>query len=402
MGGVAHGGDQGWILALLGGFLLAGYAAHVVGRRAHVPRVTLLLLLGWLAGPGGFDLVEPAVASWFPLVAKVALSLVGFILGERFFGRRMADLGRLVITVSVVQSVVTALVVFTALLAIGTSVPVALLFGGIATATAPAATVDVIREVRARGPVTDVTTGVVALDDAYAVILFSLLLVLAQGVTGHEAAWSVLFEGGWEVLGGALLGVALGVPMAWLTGRARPGELTLLEALGFVLLTGGLASLFDVSYLLACMTLGAVVARRARHHTRPLHAIEGISQPFLVLFFLLAGFEFDPATLGRATIVAAAYVASRTLGKVAGGYFGARLARAPATVRRHVGWCLLPQAGVALGLALLAEESLPEVGRDLLSILVGTTFAFEVLGPISTRLALDRAREARTTESQLG
>jgi Kef-type K+ transport system membrane component KefB len=382
---------NGWILTVLGAFLLLGFLANEVGRRAHVPRVTLLLLLGF--GAGALDLIADELASWFPLVARVALSLVGFILGERFFGSRRAGYGRVIVLTSVAESLVAAGVVLALLWAVGVPLPLALLLAGIAPATAPAATLDVIREARAEGPVTDTTIGIVALDDAYCVILFSLFLVAAQGISGEQTAWSVVGLSLWEVFGAVGLGLALGLPMAWLTGRVRPGELSLLEALGFVLLCGGIASLLDVSYVLASMTLGGVVARRAQHHTRPLHAIEGISQPFLVLFFLLAGFEFELEVFGRLSFVAVGYVGARTLGKVLGGYLGARVAAAPAVVQAHVGWCLLPQAGVALGLALVAAERIPRLGGELLTVLVGTTFIFEIVGPIATKLALRSARE---------
>ncbi|MGB5283004.1 MAG: cation:proton antiporter, partial [Polyangiales bacterium] len=248
-------------------------------------------------------------------------------------------------------------------------------------------------EVQSKGPLTDTVLSVVAIDDAYAIILFSLLLVIAQTISGDGFAWSFLLAGAWELLGAVVLGVAIGAPMSWVTGRVRPGELTLLEALGFVLLCGGLASLIGVSYLLACMVLGAVVANRARHHTRPFHAIEGVSQPFLVLFFLLAGFELDPSMFALVGVTGAGYVVFRSIGKVIGSYAGARFARAPSDLAKHVGWCLLPQAGVALGLGLLAAERFPEFGGAILSLLVGTTFVFEVLGPIATRVSLKRAGE---------
>lgn len=384
---------EGWILALLGAFLLLGVLADVVGRRAHVPRVTLLLLLGFLAGSYALDLVAEDVESWFPLVARVALSMVGFILGERFFGRNLRQVGRLVLWVSVLESIAAAVAVFVILLAIGTDLALALLLAGLAPATAPAASLDVIRETESRGPVADVTTGVVAIDDAYGVVLFSLLLVLAQALSGGEASWSVVLLGMWEVAGAVLLGIGLGVPMAWASGRLEPGQLTLLEALGFTLLCGGLAAMIQVSHIMACIALGAVVARRSREGTRPLHAIEDVSRPFLVLFFLLAGFDFDPSEFAAMAGVVAAYVGARSVGKLAGGYLGARIGGAPRPVARTVGWCLLPQAGVALGLALVAAERLPDAGGRLLSLMVGSTFVFEVVGPIATRTALHRAGE---------
>ena len=387
----------GFTLVVTGVFLLAGYVAHVVGRRAHIPRVTLLLFLGVLAGPSGFALLSPDVVEWFPLATQVALSLVGFILGERFFGKKERRTGRLVLAVALAESLGAALAVFLALIAAGSSVAVALLFAGIAPASAPAATMDVIRESRAEGRLTQTVLGVVAIDDAYGILLFSFLLVIAQAISGGTLSWFVLVEGGWEIAGAGALGLALGLPMAWVTGRVRPGELTLLEALGSVLLCGGLASVIGVSYLLACMTLGAVVARRAHHHTRPLHAIEGISQPFLVVFFVLAGFGFDPSSFMALGLTGLIYVVARSAGLVAGGYIGAAAGGASPAIRKYVGWCLLPQAGVALGLGLVAAERFPEVGHAVLSVLVGITFLFELVGPVAARISLHLAGETGQT-----
>jgi Kef-type K+ transport system membrane component KefB len=387
---------SGWPLVAIGVALLAGYFTHVIGRRAHVPRVTLLLLLGVVVGPHGLDLVPEVVSDWFPVTAQLALSVVGFMLGERFWGRKLRETGKLVFAVSIAESIGAVVALLVGLLALGTAPVAAMLLAGIAAASDPAATMDVIREVRAEGRLTDTVLGVVAIDDAYAIILFSLLLVVAQAISGDGLAWTTLLTGAWELVGAALLGIAIAIPMSWLTGRVQPGELTLLEALGFVFLCSGLASLLGVSYLFACMVLGAAVANRASHHTRPFHAIEGVSQPFLVIFFLLAGFQFDVSTFAAVGLTGAAYVIFRSVGKIFGAYVGARLAGAPPNVSNHVGWCLLPQAGVALGLGLLAVERFPELGGAVLSLLVGTTFLFEVLGPIAARVSFRRAGETPT------
>ncbi len=389
-------------LIVMGLFLLIGYLTHVAGQRAHVPRVTLLLLLGFLSGPSGFDLVPHAMSAWFPMVAQLALSIVGFLLGERFLGKTLRKTGKIVAFVSVTETLAASVFVFLALLFFGAPLTLALLLAGIAAATAPAATVDVIRESRSAGPVSDTVLGVVAIDDAYAIVLFSVVLALSGLASGDSVAWSTIISSVWEIAGAVLLGGIIGFPMAWLTGRVRTGELTLIETMGFVLLCSGLAAKIHVSYLLASITMGAVVANWAHHHTRPFHAIEGISQPFLIVFFLLAGFEFELGVLQSLGLFGLIYVASRTVGKVAGGWFGAKAAGASPEVRKHVGWCLLPQAGVALGLGLLAAERFPEVGEGLLSLLVGTTFVFELIGPVITRISLYLASEPgqATTSSE--
>lgn len=380
-------------LILIGLFLLAGFVAHVVGQRVHVPRITLLLLLGFVAGPSVLDLIPAEASDWFPLATELALSMIGFQLGERFLGKRIKETGRVVLSVSVVDVFVAILLVFGCLLLIQTPLPIALLLASLAPATAPAATVDVVRESGAKGPVTDTALGVVAIDDAWGVMLFSVLLLVAQATTGQTASLEILWLGAREVLGGILLGVLLGLPMAWLTGRIRPGELTLVETVGFVLLCGGIAMRLELSYLLACMAMGATVSNLAKHHERPFHMIERVEQPFLITFFLLAGVQFEIDSVTTIGAIGLGYVIARSLGRLIGGYLGARLGNAPRVVATHVGWCLLPQAGVALGLGLIVAERFPEFGSDVLSIVIGTTVVFEIIGPIATRMSLRHAGE---------
>lgn len=384
-----------WPLIAIGIFLLLGYAAHVFGSRAHVPRVTLLLLVGVALSPNALGVIPEGVAEWFPLVSEVALSMVGFMLGERFLARRFREIGKLVITVSVAETLCAAFAVLLGLLVIGVPIEMALILAGIAPASAPAATVDVIREVRARGPLSDCVLSVVAIDDVYGILLFSLLFAISQAIPVDSFSWQLLVQASWEIVGAIGLGALIGIPMAWVSGHARPGELTLIETLGFVLLCGGLAIFLEVSYLMASIALGAVVANRAKHHERPFHAIEGISQPFLVVFFLLAGFEFDASQFTSFGLAGVTYVAARSFGLIGGGYIGARIAGAPPTVQKYIGWCLLPQAGVALGLGLLAAQRFPQHGAAILSLIVGTTFLFEILGPVATRVCLRLAGEIR-------
>ena len=389
---------DGWTLVILGTLMLTGFVAHEIGRRAHVPRVTLLLLLGAVAGQAALDLVPVDVRRWFPTVTALAMSIVGFELGEHFGGGTLRRSGRIVAWVTVAQTIGTALATLVAVTLLGAPLPFALILAGIATTTAPAATLDVVREARAKGPVTETVVEVVAVDDGVGIVMFAVLVAAASVLTGAEAPTVELVGAARELGGAVLLGVLLGVPMAWLTGRIRKGELTLLETLGFVFLCGGLATLLHVSYLLACMTLGATVANRARHHKRPFHAIEGVTQPFLVAFFVLAGLQLEWRELQSIGLLGIAYVIGRTVGKVGGGLIGARLGNAPASVRRYAGWCLLPQAGVALGLSLIAAERFPDLGPQILSLLVGATVVFELVGPIATRLALGRAGETRVAD----
>jgi Kef-type K+ transport system membrane component KefB len=365
-----------------------------VGQRIHVPRVTLLLLLGVAAGPVGLDLLPAGTEKSFSLVTNLALAMVGFLLGERMALRELRRDHRLVLGVSLGVVLATAALVFVGVWWLSGNLVAALILAGVAPATAPAATVDIIHEAGAKGPLTRIVSRVVAIDDVWCVMLFSVLLVIAEGLNGGGLPWySSLGQGLWELAGAAALGLALGFPMAWLTGRVRKGEPQLLEAVGFVLVCAGLAQMLHLSYLLACMVMGTVVANRAHHHLRPFRSIQGVADPFLAVFFFLAGYELDvPALLGLGW-AGLAYLVLRVLGRVAGGYLGATWAGASQTTARRIGWCLLPQAGVALGLALLATERLPETTELVLPLAIGSTVFFELIGPVFTLRNLRRAGE---------
>jgi Kef-type K+ transport system membrane component KefB len=284
------------------------------------------------------------------------------------------------------------------LLALGWPPAVALLLGAISTSTDPAAVSDVVRESRARGPFTKTLLGVVCVDDAWGIIAMSVALSLALAFHSPEAASGALLHGFTELTGAVLVGCAIGVPMAMLTGRVRDREPTQAEALGGVLLCGGAALMLGVSFLLAAMTMGVVVANLARHHRRPFRAIEGIEWPFMVLFFVLSGSSLDADQLGTAGGLTLAYIVLRVVGRIAGGWLGARLStatNAPASPgMRGVGVALLPQAGIAIGMALVASQRLPEAGEPVLAATVAGTIVFEIFGPILTRQIVTRSGEA--------
>jgi Kef-type K+ transport system membrane component KefB len=383
------------ILITFGGLFLIGLLADLVGRKTPLPRVTLLLLCGFLIGPSVLDWLPEFTIAWFPVLTDIALAMIGFLLGEKLTRARLAKMGTAVLAMSIGEVLLTALLVFSVLSLFGAPVEIALLLAGIAPATAPAATLDVVREYRAKGRFTDTLLGIVAIDDAWGLLLFSLLLATAQAYSGQSGAADVLASGSWEIGGALLLGLVLGVPMAYLSGRVRPGEPSQAEALGIVLLCGGLAVWAGVSHILTSIVLGATVANLARHHERPFHAIEGIEWPFLILFFLLAGAALHVEAIGQVGLLGIAYITLRVAGRILGTRLGGWLSGTEPVTRRWIGLALLPQAGVAIGMALLASQRFPELKDTLLTVVLGSTVVFELLGPVMTRRVLARVGEIR-------
>ena len=374
-------------LLTLGCIFGLGLAADLLARRTRLPRVTLLLLLGVAVGPLGLDLLAEANGRWFPFVADLALVMVAFLLGGELTSSMIRERGRAVLILSLAITLSSVIVVSLGLLAMGWPVTTALLLGAVGVATDPAAVTDVVRETRSRGPFTETLNGVVAVDDAWGIVAMSVALALVLGLHSDEIAALVALEGLVDLGGAILVGCALGVPMALLSGRIGDGEPTQAEALGGVLLCGGLAMALDVSFLLAAMTMGVVVAHLAQHHRRPFRAIEGIEWPFMVLFFVLSGAVMEAKELGRVATLAAAFVVFRVLGRTLGSQLGSRLSGQQRALG-GIGMALLPQAGVAIGLALVASERVPELGSTVLSATVAATIFFEIVGPLATRRAL--------------
>jgi len=219
-----HSNNIAILLMTFGGLLLLGLATDYLGRKTTLPRVSLLFLFGFLLGPGALGVLPDHASEWMPVVTTIALLLVGFLLGGKLTRANTLENGVVVLFVSISVVLTTLLIVTVGLMAFGVSFTVALIFGAIATATDPAATMDVINEQGARGKFTDTLQGIVSIDDAWGLIVFSLVLAAVHMLTGAEGSLSVIGEALWELVGAIGLGVILGLPMAYISGRIKPGS----------------------------------------------------------------------------------------------------------------------------------------------------------------------------------
>ena len=377
---------------VLGLLFLIGFFADILGRSTFLPRVTLLMLGGLAVGPAGFSLIpESFVDQWFPELTSIALALIGFLLGHQLSVPALRERGAQVIVISLCKVVGAWIFVAVALLLAGLDPVIALLLAGIAPATAPAATYDIVHESGAGGEFADTLLSVVAVDDIWGLLIFVLMLTAAGIISGEAAIGAGITASLFDIGGSILLGVVLGAPMAYLTGRIRRGEPMLAEALGFVLLGAGIAEWFDLLPILTAIVMGIMVSSLASHHDRPFHAIEGIEWPFMVLFFVLAGASLEVDALMLAGSVTFLYVLARFGGIYIGTRLGGRLAHARHAIRKWLGLALLPQAGVAIGMALLAVQRFPETASVVLAVVVASTVILETIGPVFTRLALRSA-----------
>jgi Kef-type K+ transport system membrane component KefB len=382
------------LLLTLGGVLLLGLLTSYIGRKTFLPRATLLILFGAVIGGEVLDLIPAAFTDWFDIIADMTLVMVGFLLGGKLTRSSLRDSVGVVLWLSLCAALATLICVAFGLAWLGVPTDVAILLGCIATATAPAAVFDVVSESGGEGRFATVLLSVVALDDVWALVLFAVGVAVVSAGAGQGFEPATLLAAAYDIAGAAVLGVALGFPAAYLTGRLKPGQPVLTEALGLVFLCGGLAMWLGVSYLLAAIVLGAVISNFARHHDYPFHAIEGIESQFMIIFFILAGASLAFDALAGVGIIGLAYILARTTGKLLGARLGGHLAGADRATRHWMGVALLPQAGVAIGMALVASNHFPAYRDVLLPLVIGSTVFFEIVGPLFVRLALRRAGEA--------
>jgi Kef-type K+ transport system membrane component KefB len=223
------------------------------------------------------------------------------------------------------------------------------------------------------------------------------MMAIAGVVSGEAAVGAGIVHSLINVGGSILLGTALGAPMAYLTGRIRYGEPMLAEALGFVMLGAGIAEWLNLLPILTSMVMGILVASLGSHHDRPFHAIEGVEWPFMLLFFVLAGASLKIDTLLLAGGVTAVYVLARACGIYAGTRLGGHIMGASRPLRRWLGLALMPQAGVAIGMALLAAQKFPGTASVVLTSAVASTVVLETIGPVFTKLSIHRAAEDAAT-----
>ena len=390
----------GIILLTIGALLLIGLGANLAGPRLHIPRVTLLILCGVALGPSGFNLLPPGYERWYTLFSNIALLMIGFILGCKLSLQSLRSFGRQVFYISVFEVLGVTGLILVGLSLLGVPIEVTLVLAGIAPASAPAAVTNVVEGQRAKGPFTDTLLGIVAIDDAWGLIVFSILLALAM-VIGGQGHWAgALAIGGWELAGAVLIGVAVGLPAALLTDRIRGGEPMQAEGLGFVFLCGGLAHLAGASFILSAMVMGATIANTAKHTDRIFETIREFEWPIMIIFFVLAGSSLHVDKLLEIGFIGLAYVLLRVCGLVAGVFLGGRIGGAGGTVKKLMGLAITPQAGVALGMALVAGNHFPELKDTFIPLIIGTTVVFELGGPFLTRLALIQSGEAGAEDSE--
>lgn len=375
--------------------LLGGLLAGRLVKQIHLPNVTGYLLIGLLLGPFCLKVLPLDFVLNMRLAADIALAFIAFTIGAEFKLSYLKKVGLTPIIIALFEALAAVVAVTLGLLAFGFDLELALLLGAIASATAPAATMMVVNQYKAKGPVTETLISVVALDDAVALMAFGFATaaVSAMEAPGEASLMmsilSPFIEIGGSIILGGILGVLFTIPLKYFK---KASNRTIIMA-GFVFLGSALADMLNLSPLLLCMCMGAMLTNISSSASSIMKLADNITPPIFLLFFVSSGAELDLSVLGSIGLIGILYIVLRVAGKILGASTGAAIMKAPDTVKKYIGFTLVPQAGVAIGLSLIAAQKLPTYGPTIRAVILCGTLVYELIGPALTKIALKKAGE---------
>lgn len=388
-----------------------------VAKVLKFPAVTAYLVAGIVIGPfclrmlgiEGVDIAALKSISDFKIISDVALGFIAFSIGNEFRLSQLKQTGKQATVIGILQAVVTTLLVDIVLVifAITTgkiSVSVAIVLGAIAAATAPAATLMVVKQYKAKGPLTDILLPVVALDDAVGLVIFAVSFGIAKALSlgGAISIASVILNPLIEIVASLLLGLIMGVLFTFTEKFFKSNSKRLSISITYVLLTVAFSMVeFNItsdihlsfSPLLVCMMLGTVFCNLCDFSAELMDRADRWTAPLFILFFVLSGAELNFLVFGDVyvIIVGALYIIARSAGKYVGAFGSSALAGSSPTIKKYLGVTLLPQAGVALGMSLQAEQVLGADGILIRNIVLFAVLIYELFGPMLTKIALTKA-----------
>lgn len=370
--------------------LFAGFFSTRITKKLKLPNVTGYIFAGILIGPFVLNLIPNTIIEGMDFVTDVALALISFGVGKYLKLSTLKANSAQVLIMTVCEAFITAIVVTVTMFSLfHLPLMFSLLLGAISSATAPASTLMTIRQYKAKGTFVNMTLQVIALDDAIALVAFSICIALIQASgTNTRLDVSVFLI---PIMMNAMLilvGIAAGFALNYLICESRTDDNRLILAIAVILVVTGLCAAFDISPLLACMALGATYINTSQNK-KIYHQINSFTPPILMIFFVLSGMRLNVPSLLTAGTLGIGYTLIRVIGKFIGSYVGALAGKSPDNVRRYFGLALIPQAGVSIGLALLGQRVLPpEMGALLSTIILSSAVLYEIIGPACAKSAL--------------
>jgi Kef-type K+ transport system membrane component KefB len=421
-------------LLLLGIVAIVGFYFGRAAKLARLPSLIGFMILGVLLGPSAFGYFHEGNLESLTFITEIALGFVAFSIGAELNLRSLRHLGKGIVSVILAESLAAFIIVTAVVYLITRSWPAALLFGAVAPASAPAGTVAVIQEYKAKGSLTTALYAVVGFDDGLAILIFGFAAALARrillgstlgAISAHQSVFAAMWEPTLEIVGSLLVGAALGFVFCLLVRKLHAGRDMLIMAFGTVLVATGVSLHFGLSLILTNMAVGFVLTntRRESFVRRATDPLREIMPLLFILFFCLAGAHLRLSELPKLGAVGLAYILARSFGKIGGSRLGGALGRIEPKMKKWIGPGILSQAGVAIGLSLIISTEFthlsrtPEVatavsryaaanpgaslltysplaiGAAIITVITATSVIFEIVGPILTKIALTKAGE---------
>lgn len=376
--------------------LVVGIIGGKVAKIFKLPNVSGYLVAGLFLGPSFFKYVSAGDIDSFSIISELALAVIAFSIGSEFIIKDMLKLGKSIVIITLAEVVGAVFLVFGVMYYVFQQ-PFAfsIVIAAMSAATAPAATLLVMKQFNAHGPLTKTILPVVALDDVFGIIAFGIAISLAKLSVGNQriSLFHMVSEPFIEIGGSILLGVALGALLSFIAKKSKGRDELQAITLAAIGIATGLSNVCGFSPLLTCIMMGTTLVNLLHKSKRVFDSLSDFVSPVYILFFTLAGASLDLSIFAKVGLMGMAYVFARAGGKMFGAWIGAKSVRADAMVTKYLGLALLPQGGISIGLIVLVRQQLPEYATAISSIIMFSVLIYEVSGPIFAKIAIQKAGE---------
>ncbi|MCR1970506.1 cation:proton antiporter [Clostridium cochlearium] len=378
--------------------IIIGVLFGKIMNKFKIPAVAGYVIAGLVLGVSCLNLISGEMSEQLSFIGDFALGIIAFNIGSELEYSVLKRLGKPIFIIAFFEAIFAFILVTLVTILLGEKIYTALILGAVASATAPAATVMVLNELKAKGPLTSTLLGVVAVDDAICLMIYAIASSLAKVFIKHTSInmYSLIYLPIKEIVLSILSGFLLGILLVYIINRLHKDSEIQIVALGFIITLTGMAMKYNLSPLLSCMSLGIAVSNLCAHSNEVFSTIEKFDSPIITAFFVLAGARLNISLIPKIGLLGICYLIFRIIGKVSGAYIGGIISKAPKVVKKYIGYGLFSQIGVAIGLAIIVSREFKGTGLDVkvLTILLATTIITEIIGPISTKQAIIKAKEA--------
>lgn len=376
--------------------LVVGVLGGKIARLLKLPNVTGYLVLGLFLGPSFSQYISADDIESFSVISELALAIIAFTIGSEFIIKDMLKLGKSVLIITLAEVIFAVASVFcTMYFLFNQPFAFSIVIASMSAATAPAATLMVMKQYNSHGPLTRTILPVVALDDVFGIIAFGIAISLAKLSISTESLslLNMITEPLIEIGGSMILGLVLGFLLSYISKNSKGRDELQVINLAFIGIATGLASILKLSPLLTCIMMGATLANTLQNSNRVFESVNDFASPVYVLFFTLAGASLNLSVLSTVGLMGIAYIFARAFGKMFGAWIGAKYVKADSVITQNLGLALLPQGGISIGLIVLVRQQLPEYAVAVSTIIMFSVLIYEVTGPIFAKIAIQRAGE---------